>query len=170
MVYYSQISQITCLFFSIIPEQHKSKLKYITETKREINVHFNAELNKWNWNTVLHSTEPNKGYENFATVYKNTYEKCFPVKTVTRKRTKLASKLWITKGFITSIKSKCKVYKQFLCNPIPFNEEKYKKYKSKLNILLRISKRNSKFESAKGNLRFTWKLINEVINTKKSKF
>ena len=122
---------------------------------------------------MLNSTDPNRTYEHFATIYKNTYEKYFPVKTLTRKRTKLASKLWITKGFIISIKSKCKLYKKFLRNPIPSNEDKYKKYKNKLNILLRISKRNfydSKFESAKGNLRFTLKLLNEVIKKNKSKF
>ena len=83
---------------------------------------------------MLNSTDPSSAYENFTTVYKNTYEKCFPVKTLTRKRTKLASKPWITKGFIISIKPKCKLYKQFLCNPIPSNEEKYKKYRTNLTF------------------------------------
>ncbi|CAH3160139.1 unnamed protein product, partial [Porites lobata] len=45
-------------------------------------------------------------------------------------------------------------------------------YKNKLNHLIRIAKRkyyDTKFESAKNDLRTTWKLINEVINKRKSK-
>ena len=44
---------------------------------------------------------------------------------------------------------------------------KYKAYKNKLNHLLRISERKyyyDNFESVKGNLRSTWKLIKQVLN------
>ena len=108
----------------------------------------------------------------FVRTFKNIYEKCFPMKTMTRKEIKLHSKPWITQGLIASIKTKSKLYKQFLRNPNPSSEATYKTFKNKLHILLRTSKRNfydSKFESAKGNLQSTWKLIKEVINKRKTK-
>ena len=94
------------------------------------------------------------------------------MKTLTRKQTKLHSKPWISQGLIASIKTRSKLYKQFLRNPNPSSEATYKTFKNKLHILLRTSKRNfydSKFESAKGNLQSTWKLIKEVINKRKTK-
>ena len=51
------------------------------------------------------------------------------------------------------------------------NEYNYKKLKNKLNYLLKTSKRSydMKLENAKGNLRATWKLLNQVINRKTKK-
>ena len=62
--------------------------------------------------------------------------------------------------------------KQFLNSSKPQQEARYKLYKNKLNYLIRIAKRNyydSKFIMATNNLKETWKLINEVINKRKSK-
>ena len=66
---------------------------------------------------------------------------------------------------------------QYLCkkslrHSSPHNETRYKKYKNKLNHLLKISKRNhydDKFENAKGNLKQTWKILNEIINKRKTR-
>lgn len=151
--------------FTVIPLQEKSEFMNIKVTKRCINTqskkHFSEELNNCNWNTVFNSDNPNTAYNNFVSTYNHIYEKCFPIKTISRKKVKLANKPWITKGLVVSIKAKCKLYKEFLSNPTPSNEQKYKKYKNKLNSLLKISKRihyDFKFESVKGNLRATWKL------------
>ena len=81
-------------------------------------------------------------------------------------------KPWITKGFLVSIKTKSKLYKELLRSPTSANDFKYKKFKNKLNNLLKISKRSYydlKFNLAKGNLRATWNLLNQVINRKSKK-
>ena len=81
-------------------------------------------------------------------------------------------KPWITKGLLKSINTKCKLYKAYLKNPCNFNNDRYTKYKNKLNHLLKISKRNYydyKINEAKGNLKATWKILNEIINKRKSR-
>ena len=69
--------------------------------------------------------------------YSNIYDKCFPLKVLTRKKAKLASKRWITRGLLVSIKAKSKLYKKFLNNPNNLNDCKYKKFKNKLTHLLK---------------------------------
>ena len=53
---------------------------------------------------------------------------------------KLLRNVGLTAGLLQSIKKK-EMYKQFLKNPNQEREQLYKKYKNKLNHLLRISKR-----------------------------
>jgi hypothetical protein len=48
----------------------------------------------------------------------------------------------MTNGLLKSIKRKKKLYKTFLKNPSNKNEKTYKKYKNKLNHILKISKKN----------------------------
>ncbi|CAH3121953.1 unnamed protein product, partial [Porites lobata] len=62
---------------------------------------------------------------------------------------------------------KDKLYKQFINSRDSTTELKYKRYRNKLNHLIKIAKRkyyDTKFEKAKNNLKETWKLINDVIN------
>ena len=171
-ILFTDISDHLPIFF-LAQQQHKVDKVPIKLSKRMINAQtkkqFSLDLNNCNWDTVLNCHDPNTAYDKFVSTYNHIYETCFPLKTLTRKKGKLATKPWITKGFVASIKNKSKLYKEFLRNPTPDNEYKYKKFKNKLNYLLKMSKRNyydSKFESAKGNLRSTWKLLNQVINRK----
>ena len=51
-----------------------------------------------------------------------------------------------------------------------WNEAKYKTYKNKLNHSLRIAKRlyyDKRLSESKSNIRATWRLLNEVLNSKK---
>ena len=71
---------------------------------------------------------------------------------------------------LKSIKKKNKLYKQYLSNPSSQKEEKYKTYKNKLNHSLRIAKRlyyDKRLNESKFNMRATWRLLNEVLNSKK---
>ena len=79
-------------------------------------------------------------------------------------------KPWISQGLLKSIKKKNKLYKQYLSNPSSQKEEKYKTYKNKLNHSLRIAKRlyyDKRLNESKFNMRATWRLLNEVLNSKK---
>lgn len=49
---------------------------------------------------------------------------------------------WITKGLLTSVRTKHKLYKKYLANPIPYRDSHYKNYKNKLNHLIRIAKKH----------------------------
>ena len=79
---------------------------------------------------------------------------------------------WLTPGLLKSINRKNRLYKKLTKSPNKSCELQYKTYKNKLSHLIRIAKRsyyNRKFESAKKDLKLTWKLSNEVINKQKSK-
>ena len=63
-------------------------------------------------------------------------------------------------------------YRRFLSNPTSTREIGYKNYKNKLSSTLRAAKRNyfeKKFEDCKSNMKSTWRLLNEIINKRKSR-
>ena len=67
---------------------------------------------------------------------------------------------------------KNRLYKKIIKSPYLSNERIYQTYKNKLNHLIRLAKRkyyDTKFESAKNDLRTTWKLLNEVINKRRGR-
>ena len=79
---------------------------------------------------------------------------------------------WLTPGLLKSINRKNRLYKKLIKSPNKSCEQQYKTYKNKLSHLIRIAKRSyydRKFESAQKDLKLTWKLLNEVINKRKSK-
>ena len=101
-------------------------------------------------------------------ISKTHYETHFPLKKL--KRRLHLRKPWISQSLLKSVKQKNKLYKQYLSNPSLWNEAKYKKYKNKLNHSLRIAKRlyyDKKVSESKSNIRATWRLLNEVLNSKK---
>ena len=88
------------------------------------------------------------------------------------KNTKRDNKLWISRGLIKSSKTKEKLYKKFIKNPTKNNEQIYKKYRNKLNHLIRIAKKNyycKKFSQAQNDIKSTWNTINQLLDKQKSK-
>ena len=82
------------------------------------------------------------------------------------------TKPWISKALLKSIKMKNILYRRFLSNPTSTREISYKNYKNKLSSTLCAAKRNyfeKKFEEYKSNMTSTWRLLNEVINKRKSR-
>ena len=92
-------------------------------------------------------------------------DKHAPFKTVSRRKAKQMAKPWITKGLLTSIRKKNKLYHDGLW-------DEYKLYRNKLSLLTRLSKRNyynSFFELNLNNMKATWEGINNLISTSKKK-
>ena len=82
------------------------------------------------------------------------------------------TKPWISKALLKSIKKKNILYRRFLSNPTSTREISYKNYKNKSSSTLRAANRNyfeKKFEECKSNMKSTWRLLNEVINKRKSR-
>ena len=79
---------------------------------------------------------------------------------------KALHKPWFSKGLSKSVNKKNLLYKCFLNNPNPCNKLVYKRYKNKLNHSIRIAKRlyYEKIEQAKSSAKYTWQLLNEVLN------
>ena len=112
--------------------------------------------------------DPNKSFDSFSTEYNKHFEDCFPL-IISKNSSRKPKMPWITKGLLVSLRKKNKLYKKYMGNPTLQRELHYKRYKSKLNHLIRNAKKtyyDNKFDRAKGDLKETWRLINEVISTK----
>ena len=128
---------------------------------------FNKNVSNTNWASFL-DEDPNMAYNNNIDKYSRVYNACFPLKVIKGKLLNNCSSPWITPGRLRSINKRNRLCKKFIRSPSLSNET----YKNKLNHLIRIAKRkyyDTKFESAKNDLRTTWKLLNEVIIKRKSK-
>ena len=116
--------------------------------------------------------DPNEAYNDFIEGYSRIYNTCFPLKVLKGKQVNKFFSPWLSRGLLKSVNKKNRLYKKFVTSSSTSSETKYKAYKNKLTHLIRIAKRkyyDSKFENARNDLKTTWKLLNEVINKRKSK-
>lgn len=154
-------------------EKPNNETTYYTRDYNDLNIiKFQTKLSQVEWTRVLIGQDPNRLYDVFAEEYYRHFEDCFPLKISKLNSCRKSKSPWITKGLLTSVKKKNKLYKKYLANPTPVRDSQYKRYKNKLNHLIRISKKtyyDKKFELAKSDLKTTWKLINEVTNLKRKK-
>ena len=132
---------------------------------------FTNRLANVNWDELSEYKDPDWAYRCFLDKYTTLYNDCFPLKKV-KVKTATLSNPWITKGLLKSIRKKNSLYKRFLAKPTSYRENLYKSYKNKLTHSLRVAKRlyyNKKLYEYKSNAKSTWKLLNDLINRKKSK-
>ena len=107
----------------------------------------------------------------FFKQYSTAYDSCFPLKKTKVSNYRL-SKPWLSKGLLKSIRTKNKFYRQYLTNQSSHYETRYKNYKNKLNHSLRFAKRiyyEKKIDASKSNAKATWRVLNEIIKTKKKR-
>ena len=132
---------------------------------------FIEKLESVDWSPLKDFDEPNTAYNRFLELYSGMYNDFFTLKRVTRKQRRF-KKPWLTKALLKSIKRKNDLYKKYLRVPSMVNASLYKTYKNKLNHTLHLSKRlyyEKKLQDVKSNTHATWKILNEVLNRKKSK-
>jgi len=102
-------------------------------------------------------------YNNFISVLTKSYDKCFPLTRVSRKRFK--DKKWITPGLIKSSDHKNKLYKNWITTKLPQDRAKYLSYKRVYNKLLKKSKANyyrDTFDSKLSTVKTLWNEINKL--------
>ena len=76
----------------------------------------------------------------------------------------------MTNCILKSVCNKNKLYKAFLMNPSNKNEQKYKKFKNKLNHIIKVAKKSYYEEQLikyKQNSRMLWRTLNELLNKPK---
>ena len=93
-------------------------------------------------------------------------------KLVKQSRRSTPFKSWVTPAILCSINNKNKLYRKYIKSPTVKNENNYKRYRNLLTNILRDAKSHY-FEQAllenKNNDKKTWQILNEVINTLKTK-
>ena len=133
---------------------------------------FIKDVEKIEWsNTIKDNDNPNDSIAKFLQIFDCILNKHAPLKALSKKETKSSNKPWITKGILTSIKIKDKLYKRYLkSSSSPAKDiifEKFKTYRNKISNLLNIAKKSHYthfFQSNLNDVKNTWKGIKELIN------
>ena len=117
------------------------------------------------WSILEYIQDVNTRFDTFFNMYISLYNSCFPIMKVVSSEKK--DKPW----FNTSLKKLCKkkyvLYRKYIKNPNVNTEQKYKQFRNMVNREKRKCKREyflKKFGNVHGNLKSTWKVINEVLN------
>ena len=109
----------------------------------------------------------NSVFSSFYNKYNKLINKHAPMKTISKRKAKLLSKPWITKGLRISVRIKNKLYASG-------DMIKYEVYRNKLCSLIRLSKQKyytKFFNDNLNNMEKTWQGINDILtrNSKNSK-
>lgn len=129
---------------------------------------FTSQLEAEDWNEVYSCIDPQLAYSIFHAKISKIYDECFPLKRVKigyRNR-----KPWLTEALKKSIKHKNKLFKRKNKSGYPEHEVDYKRYRNCLNKLLHNAERDhyeALLNQNKNNMKNTWKILKDVINSKK---
>ena len=118
----------------------------------------NKELNDYNFN---------HRFRDFIEIVKSKIDKHAPLKKLTRKQRKLKCKPWITRGILTSIKHKQKLYISHFIKGDTGRQNVYKKYANKLTKIKFISKQmyyQEELNKSKNNAFKTWSVIKSLFS------
>lgn len=118
------------------------------------------------WNDIYEIRDVNIAYNKFITKL-HSYIKNSTNKIKINNKTKKI-KPWITMGILNSLRQRDKMKKKLSHNFTDALSTQYKKYRNKLNDLIKKTKNdyyNSKIKEANHNYKQVWNLINEATNT-----
>ena len=149
-----------------IPIKETKHRKITSETLALLNQKLKCE----NWEDVYREENPQYAYTTFYKILYNAFDQTVPLMKQKIRHKKSYQTPWITKEILDARKFKNKLYKRFIKNPNDANENNYKTCRNKFNNMKRIAKKSyykSKFQESQGNIRQTWKLINEITNKNK---
>ena len=131
----------------------------------------NNDLVSHNWDNVLNIDEPNLAYQEFMKSYNFYFVKNIPLKSVRFKYYRHKIENWMSKGILTSIKTKDNLHYKFKHESDPRRKEqlecKYKTYRNKLNTLIRTAKKlywENTFKNSENDIKATWKNINKILH------
>ena len=100
---------------------------------------FTAEMNMVDWQVVLNETDTQLAYNKFHEVISTKYNACFPYRKISKKYYK--NKPWLSAALKESIKIKNKLYTKSKKSGDSEKVSFYKKYRNKLNQLIRSAER-----------------------------
>ena len=132
------IYPIIFLFYNIL-DQHGTMTESNHYSTRKISTKsleaFPCKLQSFDWRSVLWKNDPREFLEKFF----GLYDRYFSIKNYKLSSSKRSNSQWIFKGLKKASKRKETLYKKFLKNPTQQNEQDYKRYRNKLNHLIRIA-------------------------------
>lgn len=135
---------------------------------------FNTALCQEKWSDVYgEQKDVDKAYNLFLDKLINYYNEHVPLRRKRNSRRNKIRKPWITKGILKSIHRKNVLFKQYIHNPQDtLLHEKFKKYRNKLNKLIKHARKlyySEKLQATSGNTSLTWEILNEILGKTKSR-
>ena len=173
-ILYTDISDHFPIFYCFRPTNPASK----EEKPKFFTKRFFSTANKTKFNQLMLNTDWSPVYDNkdaqdsftiFQKIIIMHYEEAFPLTQV--KVGYHNRKPWLTIALKNSIKNKNKLYFMYRKSPSCENEIKYKKYRNKLNSLIRIAERkhyHQLLENNKNNIKKSWSVLKEIIGNESS--
>lgn len=132
-----------------------------------------SKISVISWDEIYESVSADKGFELLVNTLSAIITEC-TTETVCRPNSKLkAIKPWMSKGLMTSLRRKHKLYLKLKAQP--FNGQLhmyYNRYKNKFRALIRDAKDSyykNKIDKVKNDSKKIWELVNEAVNNYKRK-
>ena len=104
------------------------------------------DLVNTNWDAILeiNNGDVDKSFESFITTVNSVIAEHAPLKKMSVKERKLKAKPWITKGILTSINNKNKIYQNYCRAKNQTRRDElnnfFKKYRNSINKIIKVSK------------------------------
>ena len=127
---------------------------------------FKNDLSNVDWDSVLILNETQDSYDEFYRIFNGLYCEHFPITNVKFNKNKHKKEPFMTKGILKSRQTKLKLIELKIRFPTAENNEKYRKYRSCYNKVIRAAKKiyfKYSFEKHKNDMRKTWEVLRESI-------
>ena len=156
-----------------MPKDNHNYDRYLRDYSQFNEAKFIGEVAEVNWMTVLGNSEDvNLIFSSFLDKLSELVDKHVPLKKLSKRKVKLLSKPWITKGIRISIKRKNKLYKLYMNSKNAFYFSKYKFYRNKIKHLILLSKKSyysNYFQNNSNNIKKTWQGIKQLMTLSNKK-
>ena len=139
---------------------NRPKIRLINDQRK---IKFSKIISQTDWSPIYKTSDPNKGFSIFYTKYLNTFNKCFPIKKLSRQRAK--DKPWMTKGLRKCRTKRNTLFKKVLAGEI--DSAIHKTYRNKLRKLMRHAESNyhlNIFNNKQNSINDMWKHIGKLLN------
>ena len=117
------------------------------------------------------NTSVNNGVCSLTSIFKSILDKHAPLTPMSRRKKKLNDKPWMTKGILTSIKTKNKLFRRYFKGNDFDKKAFYTKYLNELTHIAYHAKRNyyeNLIKTNNQNSSQIWSIIKEIIECKKN--
>ena len=138
---------------------------------------FSKSIEKINWldfNSRCHKEkDTNLLYQDFIKIFKDNYNKSFPVKTIRRTKAQIQSPPWMTRQLIKCCKKKSTLMRLYKENQTTSAKEKFVSYRNVLKKLIKKAEKlyySKKFDENLNNAQKTWQIINSILSSTKHTF
>ena len=129
---------------------------------------FSQAISEIHWLETCSASDTQKSFDLFHNKLIFLHNKFFPKTMIKRKYCN--RKPWLSEALRTSIRHTNKLYHRYRKIPSVKNETVYKKYRNKLNNILKVAEKkhyHDLIKSHKGDMKKSWAIIKNIVNKHK---